>query len=185
MSRESRFLAQEDPRVRGLLLALGLVLLLDGALRLFPEGVGDGAEALNASAPQLALRTPSQESRDRLLALLSPPTPEPEKSSEEDSPEVPTVKEDEQEGRLGELFVDRHRFRLRACFTTMGRAAFAAIERVDADSGAQSMERLQLEDSLGPYKVDSIGQRSVTLRARDGREIELRLFEANPENKTG
>ena len=185
MSQETRFLAQDDPRVRGLLLALGLVLLLDGVIRLLPEGVGDGTNPLSAPPPQLALQAPPQESRDRLLALLLPPAPEPEKSSEEDGPEAPAVKEDEQEGRLGELFVDRHRFRLRACFLPEGGAAFAALERIDADSGAQSLERLQLADPLGPYTVNSIGHRSVTLGAPDGREIELRLFEADPENKAG
>ena len=185
MSQENPFLAQEDPRVRGLLLSLGFVLLLDGALRLLPEGVGDGAEALNASALQLALRTPSQESRDRLLAVLSPPAQEKVASTEEKGPEAPEVKEDEQEGRLGELFVDRHRFRLRACFLPKGGVAFAALERIDADSGAQSLERLAQADRLGPYTVSSIGKRSITLKAPDGREIELRLFEADPENNTG
>jgi hypothetical protein len=171
--------------MRGLLLILGLVLFLDASLRLVPEGVGGEAEILKAPAPRLALSTPSQEHRDRLLALLLPPAPEKDARTEENEPEAPAIKENEQEGRLRELFVDRHRFRLRACFLPKGGMAFAALERIDADSGAQSLERLQLTDPLGPYTVNSIGNLSVTLGAPDGREIELRLFDADPENRAG
>ena len=171
--------------MRGLLLTLGLLLLLDAALRLVPEGVGDGAETLNASAPQLALRAPSQERRDRLLALLQPPAPEPESNPKEAQEKTLAVKEDEQEGRLGELFIDRHRFRLRACFLPEGGVAFAALERIDADNGSQSLQKLEQADQFGPYTVNSIGSRSITLGAADDRKIELRLFEADPENKAG
>lgn len=187
MSGEKRSFAQEDPRLSGLLLTLGLALIVDAALRLIPEGIEDGPGVISASAlaPQLTISTPTQESRDRLLNSLLPPAPESTTASEEDEPEAQAIKEDEQEGRLGELFVNRHRFRLRACFLTESGMAFAALERIDGDNGAQSLQRLQLADLLGPYAVTSIGKQSVSLRTPDGREIELRLFEADPEKKAG
>lgn len=184
-------LRQEDPRLLGLLGALALALCLDAALRLWPTS-DDGDRALSqAAAPTLAAPRPEPDDLDTLLAQLQPPAPEDDAAAREaarreaEKNATPAIKEEEQAGRLAELFIDRHRFRLRACFASGDGMPFAAVERIDADSGARSLDRLQEADPLGPYTVDSIDRRSLRLSAPDGRTIELRLFELDPQARAG
>lgn len=184
-------LRQEDQRLLGLLGVLALGLCLDAALRLWPMSDNSDRESPQAAAPAMAAPRPEPSALDALLAQLEPPAAEDDAEAREAARlaakknAAPAIKEEEQAGRLAELFIDRHRFRLRACFASGAGLPFAAVERIDADSGARSLDRLQEADPLGPYTVDSIGSRSLTLSAPDGRTIELRLFELDPKPRAG
>jgi hypothetical protein len=184
MSLRNR-LRQEDRRLLGLLGALVLSLCLDAAVRLWPRTSLDDEPTQPASEPRLASTRPSSEELAALLALLLPPEADPLSAGDTRPSAEPPVVEKEQEGLLAELFINQHRFRLRACFKRSGEPAFAAIERIDADSGARSFDRIRAKDTLGPYTVNSINQRSLKLAAPDGRTIELQLFKLDPQPRVG
>lgn len=180
-------LRQEDQRLLGVLAALSFGLCLDAALRLWPTSDDSDWNRSHNAALELSAPRPESSALDILLAQVQPPTPKDDTATRigADKNTAPAIKEEEQAGQLAELFIDRHRFRLRACFANGDRLTFAAVERVDADSGVYSIERLQPTDQLGPYAVESIDRRSLTLSAPDGRTIELRLFELDPQPTAG
>lgn len=190
MSLKDR-LRREDQRLLGLIGGVAIALCLDAALRLWPISDDGDQAASQAAAPTLAAPRPEPSALDTLLAQLQPPAPEDNAAAREaarleaEKNATPALKEEEQAGLLAELFIDRHRFRLRACFASSDGLPFAAVERIDADSGARSLDRLEEADPLGPYTVNSIDRRSLTLSAPDGRTIELRLFELDPQPRAG
>lgn len=172
------YLHQEDRRLLGLLGVLALILCVDAKHRMWPSTDSAEASPYQPSEQRLNAPRPSTTDLNDLLRLLSPPEPKPQVVDLQEKP-MPEVDEERQEGLLAELFVDRHRFRLRACFNRSGEAPFAAMEKMDAESLTRTLKRVEAGNFLGPYKVESVNAKSINLSGPGNRGIELKLFEAD------
>lgn len=181
----TRRFQKEDRRLLATLSAIALGLCVDGAARLWPNAPQESALDMNSVAPSLEILRPAASDLEAVLAILEPKAPEAENAKELAADTSQAIMEDAQNGLLTELFIDRHRFRLQACFSRMGEAPFAALQRIDADGGGSTLERLEEYDVLGPYTVKLITHKSITLSAEDGRTIELTLFDPNPKTSAG
>lgn len=112
----------------------------------------------------------------QLIEKIAPPEPEISKEKTEIVEKNSFQEQELQEGTLQKLYVEKNMFRLRGSFKSNNNIPFAALEKINNETKSKGIERLSIGESIGPYTIKDIEQKSVILVGPLERMIELRLF---------
>lgn len=162
-----RFVQSEnDTRLVILTALISAAIAVDLFFRVLKPPLPTGPEELAEAIKPLSVKRPTASLVESLF--------QDDEKLEPDTNPTQAVSEELQEGVVTSLFVDQKEYQLHGCFIEAGKRSAAALKQ-----GQAPLKVLNLFDPIGPYRVISIKQTSVTLRTESGREISLRMYSPN------